>query len=463
MENINNTSFNLGTTTQSSVTTSSSINSGTKFSTDLSSSTQSFNGNTSGMQTRSLDSQTTVESFDLGGFSDEPVMSATDENGSYFTKPSGGGTLRETAANIASDVMSAIARYRRMFYEHMMSAINSVAAVFSGNGNSATIDVESTPTPIATPSSVVTTPSPVPVPTPEPTSTPTATESYIPDILEVPETIILDEPEDVPVSTESIETEVSDVQVPVDGGFTGSIEGSTQLSPEYEIVKSFLDNDVGFLTGDEMLSIMGLSGDMSIEEAVDKLQEIYQSGRLTEMNSGDKNGLYNFYSSSEIQMVMMLIDDMYDGREASIRSTLALLSLAAAQGIKIKYSWNGGHETGSTTSLDAVCTGADCSGFCSWAIQQGDDASTFSTTNASNFTWKGTRIPVTDWAEAQPGDAIYSGSHVVYILENDPVNQVFVVAEEHDGDGGLVINRRSYNSLKKQGYGIVSLTEYYGD
>ena len=51
--------------------------------------------------------------------------------------------------------------------------------------------------------------------------------------------------------------------------------------------------------------------------------------------------------------------------------------------------------------------------------------------------------------------------HVGIIIENDPANNRFVVAEAKGQDVGIVLNYRTYSNLRGGGYSIRDMTNVY--
>lgn len=166
------------------------------------------------------------------------------------------------------------------------------------------------------------------------------------------------------------------------------------------------------------------------------------------------SSLYRVYSKEEVEATINQVKSQYSGREAAVNSALAIINMAAEKGKKLEYVWGGGHHHDPHTTLDDVANGTDCSGFASWAVQQGCSAD-FQTAPCAYLINRGRDV---EYQYAQAGDILVCGSHVCLIVKNDPVNGVFYTAESTGG--GAVVKKRSYSSVKGQ-YKARDLSEYY--
>lgn len=221
------------------------------------------------------------------------------------------------------------------------------------------------------------------------------------------------------------------------------VSGFTSVSTKYEVVAYEATNDYGDYVVDlyDMLTL-------------------FRSGSLSKIPDSGNNSLYDYYSKEEVYAKMNEIKSQYSGREAAVNCALGIMDIASDVGLKLDYDWGGGHVN--NTSVDHVATGVDCSGFASWAINQGA-AEHFRTRGTISLVNVGERI---SYEDAQKGDILVyntNGSgHVVMIIDNDPETQQFLVAEAAGSDNGVILQTRSYASLSGT-YQARDLSSIYND
>lgn len=191
---------------------------------------------------------------------------------------------------------------------------------------------------------------------------------------------------------------------------------------------------------------------------VDELFALFKGAKLKKIADGDT--LFNHVSKSEVESRMNDIKSIYSGRDAAVNCALGIIDIASEVGLKLDYDWGGGHAN--VTTLDHISSGVDCSGFASWAINQGA-AEQFRTRGTISLVNVGKKIPYED---AQPGDILVynngSNGHVVMIIENDKANQRFLVAEAAGKDVGVIMQNRSYSSISGT-YAARDLSSIYGE
>ena len=185
-----------------------------------------------------------------------------------------------------------------------------------------------------------------------------------------------------------------------------------------------------------------------------ELLQIFQSGTLTKIPDG--GSLYDYYSKEEVQGVIDSIHEQYSGREAAVNSALAVISMAAKQGMKLDYDFGGGHSANGITTLDAVANGIDCSAFASWVVNQGS-TETFQTRGSKSLLRVGAK---TSYEDAQPGDILVSSGHAQVIIANDPTTSTFLVAEASGSKSGVMVRAKSYKSLVGE-YIARDMSSYY--
>lgn len=195
--------------------------------------------------------------------------------------------------------------------------------------------------------------------------------------------------------------------------------------------------------------------------ALDKLYDSFKNNTLTKMPDTGKNSLYYYYSQDEVDQRLTQIKTTYSGREAAVNCTLTIMKMAADVGLKLDYDWGGGHAAVAKTS--SVASGVDCSGFVSWAINQGATQA-FAPRTTSSLKRVGEAI---EYSKAKPGDILVfndgQSGHVVLIIENDPEKELFLVTEAFGTNEGVVMLERSYSSLKKDTYQARDLSSIYNN
>lgn len=221
------------------------------------------------------------------------------------------------------------------------------------------------------------------------------------------------------------------------------VSGFSSVSTKYDIVSYEVSTDYGDYVVDlyDMLSL-------------------FRSGSLTKIPDSGKNSLYDYYSEAEVDARMAEIKRQYSGRDAAVNCALGIMDIAADIGLKLDYDWGGGHVN--NANVDHVASGVDCSGFASWAINQGA-AEHFRTRGTISLVNVGERI---SYEDARKGDILVyntgGSGHVVMIIDNDPETQQFLVVEAAGKDKGVIMQTRSYASLSGT-YQARDLSSIYRD
>lgn len=167
--------------------------------------------------------------------------------------------------------------------------------------------------------------------------------------------------------------------------------------------------------------------------------------------------LANYYSYDDIAATIRSIQTTYSGREAAVNTALKLLEMAADKNVKLDYKHQGTNRN-PYVSTAFVVNGVDCNPWTAYCVDKGTPTR-FQWRPVTDFYSVGT--PLTNWANAQPGDVMVCSGHVGLIVENDPVNKKFVVAEAKGQAVGIVLDERSYSSLQGGGYSIMDMTNVY--
>ena len=201
----------------------------------------------------------------------------------------------------------------------------------------------------------------------------------------------------------------------------------------------------------------------SYEIDVNSLLAQYRAG-LRKLADGDS--LYNYVSEEQVLAGLQDIQNRYSGREAAVNSALYILKLAADCGIKLDYQHKG------TTGYDPyvptaqLASGIDCNPFASWVVDKGTENG-FQWRPVGSFKSVGQAIPYENWSSAQPGDVFVVSNdtqgHVGIIIENHPETGTFVCAEASGSQVGIILQTRSYASLRGTGYSIQDMTNVYNN
>lgn len=185
------------------------------------------------------------------------------------------------------------------------------------------------------------------------------------------------------------------------------------------------------------------------------------SGRATLSdfyNQVDENGNIIQDSGYEyITSVISTVQNTYSGREAAVNSALAMLKLASDKGVKLDYKHQGTNRN-PYVSTKYVVNGVDCNPWTSWVVDKGTPNG-FQWRPVGGFHSVGERL--NDWTKAQPGDVFVSEGHVGVIIENNPENQQFLVAHASGTQIGIVLQPKSYSTLRSGGYSIRDMTSVY--
>lgn len=213
-------------------------------------------------------------------------------------------------------------------------------------------------------------------------------------------------------------------------------------------------------------------GEFNLDFDIADLYTMYNNGSLKIMNSG--KSLYDYYdiydddgnlirSGKEyVEGIITDIQSKYSGREAAVNCGLAMLQLAADVGIKINYE-HAGTDSDVYVRTSDVASGVDCNPFVSWCLDKGVDDG-FQWRPVSYFYDDGRfpdTIDYTNWSNAQAGDVLANGGHVMMIVENNTETGTFTVMHASGSNAGITVSERSYASLKSDGYKVKDMTNVY--
>lgn len=197
---------------------------------------------------------------------------------------------------------------------------------------------------------------------------------------------------------------------------------------------------------------------------VNSLLAQFRSGRLRKLADGDS--LYNYVSEEQVLAGLKDIQNRYSGREAAVNSALYILQIAADCGIKLDYQHKGTVGSQPYVQTSQLASGIDCNPFASWVVDKGTKNG-FQWRPVGSFKSVGQAIPYEYWNNAQPGDVFVVSNntqgHVGIIIENHPESGTFVCAEASGSISGIILQTRSYSSLRSRGYSIQDMTNVYNN
>lgn len=159
-------------------------------------------------------------------------------------------------------------------------------------------------------------------------------------------------------------------------------------------------------------------------------------------------------------------------RAGAVSAAVTLIGELNKYGGKIPYLWGGkymssgangnwGSQVHTVRNPNGVTynySGLDCSGFVSWVIYNGGFK--FNSTGAASFgKIGGTKVSLSSKsAVLQPGDIMYSSSHVVFIVGISSGN--YICAEAGGKESGVKFTTRSFAA---KGYTGVNMDSFYND
>ena len=163
----------------------------------------------------------------------------------------------------------------------------------------------------------------------------------------------------------------------------------------------------------------------------------------------------------------------YHTRAGVVSAAVTLIAeLGNKYGVKIPYFWGGGHGsivTGAdgnwgNNSCRAAANGVfynycglDCSGFVTWALNNGGFSTSPLVTGSFQNLPGAQRVALTDSAVLQPGDLLESSGHVVLVVGVE--GSQYVCAEASGNMTGVLFTRRNFNISNYWG---VKMDGYYG-
>ena len=225
------------------------------------------------------------------------------------------------------------------------------------------------------------------------------------------------------------------------------------------IITSVINQPISnFANTSGLLGLLPVASSMSSEEINDLLNKM---GSLEKLS--DSDNLANYYGEGYIEKLM---DDIKNGsesnRQKAIDSSLTLIKLAADKGVKLDYDYGGAH--GNTTT-SGMLSGADCSSFVSYCLNQGSDQHFDETTAtfANKFSGKSVK-----YADAQPGDILNvnnsAHAHVEMIVENHPDEGYFITAEASSSSVGVKLTKITYDYAENHyGFKAYDMSDVYKD
>ena len=166
-------------------------------------------------------------------------------------------------------------------------------------------------------------------------------------------------------------------------------------------------------------------------------------------------------------------DAGYRTRAGVVSAAVTLIAeLGNKYSVKIPYFWSGGHASVSTgadgnwgnnscrASANGIFynyCGLDCSGFVTWALNNGGFTTSPLVAGSFQNLPGAERVALTDSAVLQPGDLLESSGHVVLVVGVE--GSQYVCAEASGNMTGVLFTRRNFNIANYWG---VKMDGYYG-
>ena len=141
-------------------------------------------------------------------------------------------------------------------------------------------------------------------------------------------------------------------------------------------------------------------------------------------------------------------------------------------GVKIPYYWTGGHghiATGAeaswgsdrcyTTANGQAYTycGLDCSGFVTWAINNGGFSIPVQSSNTFVYLEGAERVSLSSSAVLQAGDLLATSGHIILVVGVD--DNGYICAEAAGNETGVLFSRKSFDA---SGYYGIDMSGFYG-
>jgi hypothetical protein len=169
----------------------------------------------------------------------------------------------------------------------------------------------------------------------------------------------------------------------------------------------------------------------------------------------------------------------YGTRAGVVAAAVTLIGeLGDKYDVRLPYYWGGGHDSsaslasgswgGSATKTcndEGTCyyyDGIDCSGFVSWAINNGGFI--YSALSTSELTSLGKVTLSASSAVIQPGDLLLRSGHVKLVVAIDEENKKYITAEASGKDEGVKFGTMSFSGKSSKGnYWGINMDYLYND
>lgn len=160
-------------------------------------------------------------------------------------------------------------------------------------------------------------------------------------------------------------------------------------------------------------------------------------------------------------------------RAGVVAAAVTLISeLGNNYGVKIPYFWGGGHghiATGAEASWGSgrcytyangqayTYCGLDCSGFVTWAINNGGFSIPVQSSNTFVYLDGAERVSLSSSAVLQAGDLLATSGHIILIVGVD--DNGYICAEAAGNETGVLFSRKSFDA---SGYYGIDMSGFYG-
>lgn len=243
----------------------------------------------------------------------------------------------------------------------------------------------------------------------------------------------------------------------------------SRIANSITLINTTIDYSYKDYTKSASANISGISG-LKIYSSV-TCQDLLNEAS-TEWIVGFKNNAYNLRNSTLASggYTAQEVDDIINARmvgasprEKAIIAALSVIELGIDKGIESSYQlsrtfFNSVSKPYDTNAL--VTHGADCASYVSWALNKSSDTD-FNNATLETIRNQGVK---TNYDNLQPGDIVYSPSHVAMVIENKDGKIILADASHVDNDGypkGIRLQKVSYNVLKNNYFDGYNMDRFY--
>lgn len=221
----------------------------------------------------------------------------------------------------------------------------------------------------------------------------------------------------------------------------------------------FANNNIGTSGGniDYGDYVLSSDGDQILHERLDTFLQ----------SNGTSLEEFNSLISSNVQ------EAGYGTRAGVVAAAVTLIAeLGNNYGVKVPYFWGGGHGSisvgaeaswGSNTCYTAAngqiysYCGLDCSGFVTWAINNGGFSIPVQSSGSFVYLDGVERVSLSNSAVLQAGDLLATSGHIILIVGVD--DSGYICAEAAGNETGVLFSRKSFDASSYYG---IDMSGFYG-